>query len=1071
MALSTPSRARASHVTPGVQAAGSRYHGATRRKDSNRERVYAPTLLGASKWTPIGGLADVQRLTDAVIVVPKGGVMSKLRAKEQDDEASTSLRKERRLSYSRAKGVTSGRESVPLAATAAGIAASETSSAVNQSDGAESAVPRVGAVVFTTNDSTAPKSGAFSTSFVDTASGDPQSHSLNAPRNRGIGGKLVNRRRRKKGKLSIRRSTHLTSGLSSSSSVQDQSYTEASGPAALEDLSVRGDHKSMSIAVHRRVFHRKRKDETSHTTRRPRRKKPRMLTSVEVKDNSNRSSEMTSKLQESVTTSLGRDSSSSEAKHETRSSVLARTSTIGSNINFTKTKLIPGDDSLATSTLTNEYSTSSRKANVAPRRGIDSVPLDEVGNNSVQPGNATTGNTLNRRKEMSHEQNTGSPEISGFHDLTKHSAVVSTTKLYATKSEKPELLHHEPSKPPPELVSTVVLIRAEPAARTSRTNAPGMTKNDSLAPEEEKFIDFNINHNDSLEHTHAESSTKHSLQDGQNGSGFLQSSPNVNVISPVAVVNLKQNSSSKTLVSVSTPHSFRNSETSNASDFTSRKQNFTHEDAKFSGNGSASSSGITAERNGAMRTSPHIQNSIATASSDVPKARHAATASNRDTLRTEGKQGVHIAAKTSIKPGENVFDSDGGNLLEMEVNFLTRHNRTQNASVSTRREESVSTSTHGGSTDSAIQPSTRRPTSSRVSNPPAGGGEWFRNGGVQAHSTAGKLAAAVIPSSSAVPNARGSEKDSRRGLEADDGDDDDDEDDDEDDDDDEQDDTSSKSQGRAERQPKGPSIVIELKAASAKARRRSGASKATPVLTEQRRAETVSESPKLYVPGRSSGSKRRKNANGMLRLDLSEVITAGLTSDVQSDQPAPLANNPEATKVPPPAPLNSADMLVAQDSHTDTATASQSHALSESTAPANASRDQPGVKLNSPLNKSDEASVWRTIIHPKSGAATAMTAVAGLGVENYYDDSKNDTSVRNADISEGRSEPKFENRRIAGEISSSTRKPGGKADVFQTEYYYDEPPASKAELSIPADVTEPGYGNAPEQEAIDDLFF
>ncbi|KAH6932079.1 hypothetical protein HPB50_002834 [Hyalomma asiaticum] len=95
---------------------------------------------------------------------------------------------------------------------------------------------------------------------------------------------------------------------------------------------------------------------------------------------------------------------------------------------------------------------------------------------------------------------------------------------------------------------------------------------------------------------------------------------------------------------------------------------------------------------------------------------------------------------------------------------------------------------------------------------------------------------------------------------------------------------------------------------------------------------------------------------------------------------------------------------------------------------------------------------------------------SGVGVESYYDDSKNDTSSSgSAEVDDSRGEPKTRNRRISGEINV-TSKSSKKPDVFQTEYYYDDSPSRKAGETTTPEITEPGYDSVPDQEAIDDLF-
>ncbi|KAL3220580.1 hypothetical protein MRX96_029757 [Rhipicephalus microplus] len=107
-----------------------------------------------------------------------------------------------------------------------------------------------------------------------------------------------------------------------------------------------------------------------------------------------------------------------------------------------------------------------------------------------------------------------------------------------------------------------------------------------------------------------------------------------------------------------------------------------------------------------------------------------------------------------------------------------------------------------------------------------------------------------------------------------------------------------------------------------------------------------------------------------------------------------------------------------------------------------------------------------------SSLVTKMTAPtdSGAGVENYYDDSRNETSSSGSgEVDDSHGEPKTRNRRIFGEIritSKSSKKP----DMFQTEYYYDDTPSRKREEPTTDDITEPGYESIPAQEAIDDLF-
>ncbi|KAK8768592.1 hypothetical protein V5799_014943 [Amblyomma americanum] len=1073
VALSTHPRPRASRVTPGSQAASSRYHGVTHRKDSNRERVYAPTVVGASKRTTMDGLAEVQKLTDGVIVVPKGGVMSKLRVKGEDDETTTAPGGERHSRSSRGNGAKSGLKGATPGATVAEATVGATSRAGHKSGEAGSPLWPVVAADFTANESTATKSGTYSPSFGDAASGDSKSHSLNERHNRRAGGKLANRRRRRKRKPSAKPTSHSGSG-SSSSGVPEESSIKGPGSAALEDLSVRDGHASMSIEVHRKASNTKAKDATKPRPHRRRSKKPRMLTTVQEKGTSTRSSEMPSKLQDSAT-SVGRDGSSSEAKHETLSSVLARTSTTGANLKFTNSKPITDDGSSVTSTTTKEHSASSNKRSIAPRNAIDSVPLDEAHIGTAEPGNGTTEKALSERREMTHDKNVGHPETSGYHDFLNHSAVVSTTQLYAAKPVKPELVERNSSDSAPEQVFTNVLPRSKHAGEISETNLANTAVSYSPNPEDEKFLDFNINLNDTMEDFLTESSTKRPEREEQQSSRkvFLtHSSSGMNEVSPVAVVKLKSNASSKAFIPVTTPQILTHSETKKAYDIPSWKQNFGGNDGKFSSHSNAVG-GVTKKGSSATTISPELHNSTATANSGVAKAKRAATARSGETLHTEGKKGAHITPSKYMKPEHNDPDADSGSLLEMQVNFLSQYNRTQRAPIQTTREASASPTSQERSTDSMNHTSTSHVTSLSAINPHAGGAEWFRDGGTAVNSTTRKPVASVIPSSSAVPSSQGSKKSPSRGLEADDDDDDD------DDDENEEEGTSSHWKASVQPRPTVPSIVIAIKAASAKVWRNSSTKKATPASTGQRRAEMLSAEPKPKVPVRGSGNTRLNDANGVLRLggllDLKE-------STAQSSQPASLVNNSETTKMPSHVVVNSTEGPIGQSagklgpasapaSHSDTAAPSLNHELSESTAPANASRSQLGEKQNSLLNSSGEGSVWRTIIPPKNGAASTTTAAAGLGVENYYDDSKNDTSVGSADASDGHSEPKLENRRIAGEIGSTTRKPGGKPDVFQTEYYYDDAPSSKGDKSIPADITEPGYGNPPEQEAIDDLFF
>ncbi|KAL1480853.1 hypothetical protein MTO96_050694 [Rhipicephalus appendiculatus] len=116
-----------------------------------------------------------------------------------------------------------------------------------------------------------------------------------------------------------------------------------------------------------------------------------------------------------------------------------------------------------------------------------------------------------------------------------------------------------------------------------------------------------------------------------------------------------------------------------------------------------------------------------------------------------------------------------------------------------------------------------------------------------------------------------------------------------------------------------------------------------------------------------------------------------------------------------------------------------------------------------------------SLVVPPQNASSSVTKTtassdSGVGVENYYDDSKNETSSSgSAEVDDSHGEPKTRNRRIAGEISVTT-KSSKKADVFQTEYYYDDTPSRKTEESTTQDITEPGYESVPEQEAIDELF-
>lgn len=193
---------------------------------------------------------------------------------------------------------------------------------------------------------------------------------------------------------------------------------------------------------------------------------------------------------------------------------------------------------------------------------------------------------------------------------------------------------------------------------------------------------------------------------------------------------------------------------------------------------------------------------------------------------------------------------------------------------------------------------------------------------------------------------------------------------------------------------------------------------------------------------------------------------------------------PHATSRPPKEEASSRNESEDKQSNATTngrltqVTAITTTASSPSTAitTISSSSSRGRARLGSLHNGSDEGSVWRTILPPKNTPTTTKAATTSdtgvVGVE-YYDDSKNDSvSDRRADATDGHSDATLHKRRIGGEVEDSTSKAGKKSDVFQTEYYYDDAaPSSKPAQSTKDDTTVAEYENAPEQDVVDDLFF
>lgn len=1049
-------------LPPGI-ARGARGTSPRRRDSSNRERVYAPTVEDASMTTRISmGLVEVQALTEQVIVVPKGGVMSKLRAAAgsgDEENGKVHLSGRHRVPVRAAgvqsaavRGGTASNSGHQQSSTNAPVGRMNVSANYSRGHPVTVRTARGGSIVTVPVSSTTILLPSPSTPLVNDSS--PSLHSLKK-RHSWVGHKKTHRRMRRK--KALKRDSAPTSAPSRRNA--SLHTTNASAP-------VRAKHDFTTVRY---------SDDANETTG------PATIA---------RSTGKTPKLSSGNSNALN---SRAPAKFGTPKGPFP-----SDNESFSTPKEII--------TVGNELQVTMQRSNSSA-----------AGDTNYQPGRGTAIDGLGPLRALTE----GVAGLNEMDAIVKNGQKLSTpSSKFVTSSKGPHsrevpaltavllpLTTAQRDSPNIEKGSSLmdsesISTPAEPYSDTSAHHQTPQDMDDSSESEVGKFINFKSGINDTLEDSDADDSDdeylNHARKRESNPVVVSHAATDQTPGIPHAAAKLTGNASS---TSDSYDTGMEGSTTSGL--FTSSWNKFRKQNLE----GDATDSNIaTVERRdtaGGLRPaflSPTNETSDpANASAGAwnpSNVTHQASALTKDKQRI-----TDYAVPNAPKPSpQSTVKSDRPRLLEIEVKFPVPRKR-QKLSVVKRNSSTLFSSTEKslGTTHGArwngrsLTETTLSFLEETQSSSPAA---WQRSQdtlvAINSAANTSRLPAAVTTIRKYEPPAsnNGSEISTVR-IQASSGGDDDD-----DDDDDDEDDKDSMLLRTTEALLSPEFLTLRTSDSLAFAEQ----STVTEPESEGVTVVVASSSNASVEPnrtrnnilaGNNAGSTTSRIRGGNLRLDISfnpenrsEATTLSNTS-----QTARVAVSIVDTEVPTIKSLSSAEPPHAtsgpvkeEATHPSTPNVQQSNAVTNqtrtqaSTTTVTASSLTTGrARIGPLLNGTDESSVWRTILPPKNSpnsTTVAPSSSIAVGVE-YYDDSKNDSMTDgSASAKEGGSEATLHKRRVGGEIEDSTSRVSKKSDVFQTEYYYDEGAvSSKPEESTKDDTTVAEYENAPEQEVIDELFF
>lgn len=1106
--LTTPPRPRSSHASTAGPAPGSRYHAAPHHKpDSNRERVYAPTAAGAASRTTTGATAEVQALSEQVIALPKGGIMSKLRAGGAVAVAAAKAhRKAHHSRSSNAAGSQMERSGANDAAStkavkSAGPQDNDTVGATGQDAIASDAV----------SDSTNVKDESGHPSTVSTPNSSSRSplHSLNVRHKRVLRNKS---NRRKHGKKPITTRVASRKGFTKHASSHhartgEEQFIKNASSRRPRVQNLQTSNKIVSLELRRRRTTSSSESgvENAKTTPSVRSSSfSSTLTSIKEGALSLIHSGTPVKLADtSLTSSSGKHGRSADTTNASGITVRAWTEdrmfTAASSSKNTTFSVVAANSSLETAPRDTLSPGDHVPYSMTPHSAAELKPVNNTQIGGGHEHSMVSGGSAVEMSEITKSTRRGlkERETGGVSELNKKRTVVSTTGVDASKATNPKLSQTVQTESASDHVPTDEWRASLLVNHTLTDHRALAAVNDTIPNEQEKFVDFTVNRNGNHEDGDMEPNGNESEIQGRNFNGELTHCSKA-ITETSTLSNLPHFASSvasKIFISSSALQVTTESEQRHYTGSSSKKQNLIHNGSQVE-NEVTTKNEIHRKEESTTLSSPTLEIRLVTITTATPAAKRLATfVMGNDTREKDGTGDVKSSTPQMLN--ENSIGGDSAGLVELELNFVSRNNGTNKTTIATTHAVASSQIVQEASKTSASKRSATthqkaKPTiypSSSVISTSGPSLRPFRDDLV-ARSTKGHASTSTSNAADKTSDARlGAGDTDKRGKETTLDDTQDDEEDNDEDSDDEESDVSATSEPKAKLALSTPQIVLNFKGASGKTRKSPTTKSAS--VTEQRTAvKGFSENSNTHSTLHRSYATKRNIANGVLRLGVTHEVgnasTVGSTIILKRDHSSELTNKHDTTNNLSHFSAVSSEEETKEMNDALTAPTRPSANLREAGAPpkdgvvlvstvlAATSHSGDGDKQYTSVRGSDDGSIWRTIVPaknaPSSTAKTTSPPDSGVGVENYYDDSKNETSSGSAEADEGPGEPKTRNRRIYGEMSTTT-KSSKKPDVFQTEYYYDDSPSSKAEETTTEDITEPGYEGAPEQEAIDDLFF
>lgn len=1092
--LTTPPRPKSSHGSPATPASGSRYHAAPHHKpDSKRERVYAPTVPGAGSSTTIGATAEVQALSEQVIVVPKGGVMSKLRAAGEGDarrkarHSKSSHSAENKLEHSGDNRVASTKATAKhtttsLATEGNGTVAGASTDAITNSVSSSSGTTKGDSVRFH--------------SVANPDSSREPLHSISL-RHKRVARKKTDHRKRSKKSVTTRiaakkRSTTLQSGT------DEKQFVTSLTSKVPRRRNIQISNTFVSFELRRKRSTRS----TGSARENAESTSPIRSSSPPPSQKEDASSALNSRIPvkfEDASSSTGAGIHGIHAESANVSDTTVRRVDAWAELrNLTQAPSIKGRTSYIVTV------TSSLEPAL---RGTHSV-ADHVSDSTLP----RSSEELKREKDTlvagSGEHSTGGGSISvGMSERTKsprgalkdvegqttsvgeleNTSEVPIAALDASKTQHPNLLETAQPQSTSDRAFSDDWSSSLIVNGTLADKKPLTTGNSTVPNEQEKFVDFaakrNERHDDYDTETTGDKSEKSELETA-NHNGELDSNSKVNGRSSLPQnLNFTSRVTSKMSESSYTQQYTTESEARHYIVSSSKETNLIHNESHLVSEVTAK--GEVQENEILRESPPSLEVRRITPTTAETAAKRPATVVGANDFPV--KSGSDVKSSTSRGLDEHSLENGSAGLVALEVNFGSRRNATAKTSNATTG------ALHSSQT--ILQASDRTPskyTSARERGASHASPSMVSSSGhgirpLQDDSVAHTTDGPSDKSTSHAANAthqigRGGENSGTRGrtmtLDAnDDGEED-------DDTDDEESGTSPTSLSKANAMTPQPRIVLNFKGATSRTGKRR-TSKYASTVTEQRRVvKGGSQHTNANSMYRSSEATKRYRPKGILHLGVTKDSATAFGNNITAKHGHPRTFVNKSDTVNNASPVSGVaserdrrlmkETLIALFQPPPSVNEAGGNAMSVSTSTAATSHGSDGDKQPSSINAGNEGSIWRTVLSPKNSSAlvSRMTTSpdSGAGVESYYDDSKNDSSSSGSvEVDDSRGEPKTRNRRISGEISV-TSKSSKKPDVFQTEYYYDDSPSRKAGETTTPDITEPGYDSVPDQEAIDDLF-